>query len=85
MRAFAGWPGTFSFWDGKRIKILAAKAYSYEGTELPGIVFQQGNAVLIKAKKDSLLLESIQLEGKNPQSPSAFVKGYPDFINSKLG
>lgn len=85
VRAFAGWPTTFTFWEGKRIKILKAQPYDYDETEPPGTVFQQGNAVLIACKWDALLLEEIQLEGKSPQSPSAFIKGYPDFINSKLG
>lgn len=85
VRAFTGWPGTFAFWENRRIKILKAPFYTYEGTEIPGTVFQQGNAVLVKCKRDALLLEVIQMEGKKSQTLGEFIKGYPDFINSKLG
>jgi methionyl-tRNA formyltransferase len=84
VRAFAGWPGTHTFWNGKRIKILSAKSYSYDGTEESGTVISQGNAILIKCKKDALLLEELQMEGKNSQTANEFVKGYPGFIKSNM-
>jgi len=84
IRAFAGWPGTYTFWSNKRIKILSAKSYSYDGTEESGSVIRQGNAVLVKCKKDALLLGELQIEGKNPQSTDEFIRGYEDFIDSHL-
>lgn len=85
VRAFAGWPGTHTFWDGRRIKILSAKPYAYDGTESPGTVIRQGNAVLVVCKKDALLLEEVQMEGKNPQPISEFIKGYEGFVGSVVG
>ncbi len=85
VRGLAGWPGTHTFWEGKRIKILSAQSYSYDGTEKPGTIIQQGNAILVKCKKDALLLEEMQMEGKKPVSASEFVKGYKEFIGSVVG
>ena len=33
----------------------------------------------------SIILNKIQIEGKNIQTVDQFIKGYPDFINSELG
>lgn len=85
VRAFAGWPGTFTFWNDKRLKVLSAKAYDYEGAEEAGEVFNQGNLVLVKCQRDALLLEALQMEGKTVQDISTFLRGYPDFSGSKLG
>lgn len=84
IRAFAGWPGTFSFWDKKRVKILSAKPSDKPLSDLPGTVFSD-NGVFVACKEGALELDQIQMEGKNPQNVTEFIKGYSDFTGSKLG
>ncbi|MBN2096196.1 methionyl-tRNA formyltransferase [Candidatus Peregrinibacteria bacterium] len=83
MRAYAGWPGTFTFWNGKRLKILSGQADAYEVE--PGKVIEKDHLIFIGTKKGSIVPDEVQMEGKTPQKMYAFVKGYPHFINSKLG
>lgn len=56
IRAFRPWPGSYTFYNGKRLKILKA------GLE-----------------KDKLIIEEVQLEGKNPVSFADFLLGHRDF------
>lgn len=81
--AYAGWPGTFTFWDGKRLKILSAHYDDLD--DKPGCVFEKDHLIMVGAGKGSIVLDRLQLEGRSPQSVSMFIKGYSNFINSKLG
>ena len=85
VRAFAGWPGTHTFWNGKRIKILSATPLPYFGNEQPGTVSDYSGDIIISCGKDALILNEIQMEGKKPQPIGEFVKGYKDFVGSVLG
>jgi len=83
IRAFAGWPGTFCFWDQKRVKILKAKPSDKPMTDVPGTVFMDGG-IYVACKAGALELEELQMEGKKPQLIDDFFRGYPDFMGSKL-
>lgn len=83
MRAYAGWPGTFTFWNGKRLKILSGQADAFEVE--PGKVIQKDHLIFIGAKQGSIVPDDVQLEGKTVQHVHAFAKGYPDFIGAVLG
>ena len=83
MRAYAGWPGTFTFWNGKRLKILSGQADAYEVE--PGKVIQKDHLIFIGTKQGSIVPDDIQMEGKTVQHVHAFAKGYPDFVGAVLG
>jgi len=78
MRAFDPWPGTYTFFDGKRLRILAAELR--EGSGEPGLVKRDGIACA-----DGMIepLE-LQIEGGNVQSLHDFINGHSDFIGSTL-
>ena len=86
IRAFYPWPGAFSFWNKKRIKITEGKVLKLaenSSLPIPGKVFLGSNkkpAVL--AGKDALIIEKIQLEGKKEMSSKEFLRGHGDFIGS---
>lgn len=84
IRAFAGWPGTFTFFNGKRLKILHAKSEELENDRSPGTILKTERGVGIAAKGGMLIPLQLQLEGKSTQSINDFINGNPDFINSKL-
>jgi len=85
VRAFAGWPGTHTFWDGKRIKILFVTPLPYFGNEQPGTVSDYSGDIIVTCGKDALILNEVQMEGKKSQSISEFIKGYSDFVGSVVG
>ncbi len=70
-RAYQPWPGIYTSWQGKILKILDCRPHTESSTE----TIDCGN-------KTYLRLITVQLEGKNPVSIKDFLNGYPDF-NSK--
>jgi len=80
MRAFDPWPGTYTFFDGRRLKILTAEIREGIPDGEPGIVKRDGIVC-----EDGLIhpLE-LQIEGGNAQSLHDFINGHPDFIGTQL-
>ncbi len=83
IRAYTGWPGTFTFWNSKRLKIISAKPDAYEVE--PGKIILKDHLIFIGTKKGSIVPDDVQMEGKTVQDINAFVKGYPDFVGAGLG
>ena len=83
IRAYTGWPGTFTFWDNKRLKIISGQADAYDEME-PGKIIEKDHLIFIGTKKGSIVPDNVQLEGKTVQDINAFIKGYPDFIGAGL-
>ena len=82
IRAFTPWPGAFTHWQGKLLKILSANVSSVEG--VPGVVQQHGNEVLVGTGHGSLVLQRVQLAGKKAVNTIDFVRGRPQFIGATL-
>ena len=86
IRAFAPWPGTFTTWHGRRLKVLeAAPLADWQGSELPGTVVEAGSEVAVAAGEGALRLEKVQLAGKRAMEIGTFVRGQRDFVGSRLG
>lgn len=81
IRAFYGWPGTFTFFRGKRFKIISATFSEEAPGGPPGIVSRRG----IACGNGIIIPKELQMEGKNSQSLAGFLNGNPDFIGSRLG
>jgi len=92
VRAFTPWPGTFTTWNGRRLKVLAGfpstaslglapgQVASTDGTSL------QGLGSLAVGTGDGVYLPlRLQLEGRQALSAEAFRNGAPDFVGSTLG
>lgn len=83
IRAYKRWPGVFTTWNGKKIKIIKAQAQESdlkkikESAKKPGtIIFLDKNKIGIMTKKGILIPETIQLEGKKEISIEEFLRGY---------
>ena len=82
-RAFYPWPGIWTQWNGKKMKILDCETKKTEPGLLPGVVGADG---WVGCGGDSALrLKLVQLEGKSQVGMAAFLNGYPKFIGSTLG
>lgn len=82
VRAFTPWPGTFTAWGGKLLKVVSGAPGA--GCAEPGrVVLSDG--VLAIGTGDGLYLPSrLQLEGRAAVSAAEFVRGYPAFIGAQL-
>ena len=86
VRAFTPWPGTFTKWQDKTLKILSAEPGDDTLDSLPGAVLKiNGEGIAVATGKGALRLHEIQLEGRRPSDAADFARGRPDFIGSTLG
>ncbi len=86
IRAYAPWPGTHTSWMGRVLKVRSANAVDARLDAPPGTVVMLDNSVVaIVAGEGALEVGSLQLEGRRAVTASEFVRGYPDFVASKLG
>lgn len=86
VRAFQPWPGGYTTWRGRTVKIIEAVPLSGEG--IPGRVVAMGNeqvaAVGVHAGEGILGLVQVQLEGKRAMSGAEFVRGQRGFVGAQL-
>jgi methionyl-tRNA formyltransferase len=86
VRAYHPWPGTYTYWRGKLLRILRARPVTISlGSEKPGRVISVDDGVAVVTGTDALLLEEIQLAGKRALVAQEFIRGQRDFIGSALG
>ena len=85
--AYHPWPGSYTEWSGRRLKIVEASTGSTEeAVPPPGTVLSLPGAELGIATGDgALLVRRLQLEGRRTVSGQEFVRGHPDFVGSVLG
>lgn len=86
IRAMTPWPGAFTTWEQRRLKVLAARPWSGELplNATPGRVVKVGESVIVQAGEGGLYLLEVQLAGKRAMPVADFVRGRPDFVGSRL-
>ncbi len=88
VRAYHPWPGSFTHWRGKLLKILEAsvQAADEEPRATPGTVMQLSSRALgIATGNGAVETRTLQLEGGRALSVKGFLQGHPDFVGSILG
>lgn len=84
IRGYYPWPGTFTNFNGKLIKILQAEVLS-ESPVASGVVWQTLDKYpAVATPTGSLKIIKLQLEGKLAISGKDFLLGYSTFIGSIL-
>ena len=84
IRALNPEPGTFTFWNGKRLIISEAKFEKKSHSEPSGKVLPMDSSFKIAARDGFIIPMKVKLEGKKETTPSAFLKGYPRFLSISL-
>ena len=88
-RAFDPWPGLYTEWQGRTLKLLYVAAVDgAEGkTAVAGNVLppDSGNTPRVATGAGTLALHQVQLEGRRPVSGEEFARGYPDIFGACLG
>jgi len=74
VRAFDPWPGTFTFWKGRRLKVLRAHALNVPSPG-PGVPVVMGEYPAVGTGQGVLVFTQVQLEGKRPVDGAAFLRG----------
>jgi methionyl-tRNA formyltransferase len=86
IRACDPWPGAFTRWQGKRLKVLRARPLpDWQGEGRPGQVVQMGKAIGVVTGQGALELSEVQLAGKNPMPAAVFARGQRDLVGGLIG
>jgi methionyl-tRNA formyltransferase len=88
VRALQPWPGTFTHWQGRLLKVLRARALPTDSGKPPGtaIVTADGEPkLLVSTGSGSLDLLEVQPEGKASMPSRAFLAGYRQIDGALLG
>ena len=83
-RAYHPWPGTFTHWDGKLLKILEASVSGTGENLRPGVVSIDDGRLIIGTGEGSLDVRRLQLEGRAAVSAADFLRGYPAIEGASL-
>ncbi|MGH2498081.1 MAG: methionyl-tRNA formyltransferase [Ktedonobacteraceae bacterium] len=90
-RAYSPWPGFYTTWRGKMLKIVECHVLAGESPQdvLAGTVMlrkQNGETLLQVATGEGVLvIERLQLEGKKAMNASEFLRGYANIVGDVLG
>lgn len=91
VRAYTPWPGSYTHWRGKLLKIVKAHALLSEpDSQVPpgtvSLLEEAGHRLLaVVTGAGRLLVERLQLEGRKAMSAEEFVRGYPHIVGEVLG
>lgn len=92
IRGLSPWPGTYTGWNGKTLKIWRARVVSEEdvavcGKEQAGaggsgavcgqVILADKSRLYVKCGKGALSLTELQPEGRKRMAADAFLRGYP--------
>jgi len=76
IRAFTPWPGTYTYIDGKMLKIINASIGESTGVPAGEIAAVNSDSIQIECSEGSLIVDTLQLEGKKRMSVHDFLLGY---------
>jgi methionyl-tRNA formyltransferase len=88
VRAYQPWPGSYTRWQGKQLKILEAVPLTGEVTGEAGTVLNVNKneaAFGVVTGNGILGVKKVQMEGKKAVTADEFLRGQRQFIGAKLG
>ena len=85
VRAYTPWPGTFTHWEGRLLKILQGSPLDESPTpDRPGLLIMVGGFPVVQTGQGLYRLDSVQLEGKQVVTGQEFLNGYRDAVGAVL-
>lgn len=81
-RGLTPWPGLFTVWNKRRLKLLKIRPSDLEGA--PGVARAQGEKIFIGCSHGSVEILELQPEGKRAMTAEEFIRGYKNFNGAKL-
>lgn len=84
VRAFNPWPGSFTRWGGKTLKIMEALPLEGENAGVGELVAMSPTGLGVGTGEGVLAILRVQLEGKKAMSTQEFLRGQRDLVGSVL-
>lgn len=86
LRAFDPWPGAFTPWGGRALKLFRPSLLPGEAREDPGTVAAvSADGLQVATAQGYLLVREVQLENRPRMSVSEFLRGHPLRSGERLG
>lgn len=91
VHAYIPWPGSYTHWQGKLLKIVNAQPLwvETENSPAPGTVLLHQEAghhyLAVMTGSGVLQIKQLQLEGKKAMGAEEFLRGYKHIIGQQLG
>jgi methionyl-tRNA formyltransferase len=90
LRGFQPWPGAFTTFRGKTLRVLRAQPALLPFLLTPGEMAIEGSRVFVGCSKstdagNALELSQVQVEGKRPMTAQEFINGYRPKSGDRLG
>jgi len=84
-RAYHPWPGTYTIWQGRTLKVSRVQAIpEWRGGGEPGMVFLLVDQVGVVCGEGAVILKQVQLAGKKALSGLEFARGQRGLVGSVL-
>jgi methionyl-tRNA formyltransferase len=85
VRAMTPWPGAFTQWQGRLLKLRQVRPLpDFAHSAPPGQVVEADGQLVVTTGQGGVLLLEVQLEGKRPLTAAEFARGQPTFRTSRL-
>ena len=86
IRGLDPWPGGFTLWQGKRLKLFGCHPLSIATRAKPGTVIAMNEGGLqIASGKGAVLIKTLQLEGRRSLPVADFLRGYSLQVETRFG
>lgn len=86
IRGLDPWPGGFTSWQGKRLKLFGCRALSISTEAEPGtVIAATEDGLQVAAGDGAVLIKTLQLEGRRPLAVADFLRGHHFQVEDKLG
>ncbi len=83
VRAFTPWPGAFTYYKGKMVKLTKVKPV--QGSGKPGQVIEAGKRLIVATGKGAIEILKIKPEGRKEIKGEEFVRGYRVKVGDAFG
>jgi len=84
IRAFYNWPGAYTYFNDKLLKIIEADFTTKKTKHKISEVFLDNDKVTIQTKTGLIYPLIVQIEGKQKMDINPFINGYKNFIGTIL-
>jgi len=88
IRGCAGWPGAFTYYKDKLLKIYKGKVATSERCNItmpPGeIIKVSQSGIVVATAKDEYVVQELQIEGKRKMSSQEFILGHKISVGEKF-
>lgn len=85
IRGLTPWPGAWTNWNGKTLKIIEVEHEPHRIEQYrEGEVFLDHDKLAVQCAIDALIIKRLQLEGKTETTAEEFIRGHRDIIHSVL-